>query len=296
MTARAARAAARPATLEFRAMNTDWWLSASGGVDLRQAEATVHEAETVLSRFRPDSALTVLNRDRESSHPWLAAVVQRGLELEGITLGAFDVRVGAALLAAGYDRTFEELAGRPPALPPTGVAVDGPLVTVEGERVRLAGPGLLDLGGIAKGWTVDLAAGLLAAAGADHYLVDGGGDIRGCGVGTDGTPWAVGVGDGLAVALDGAAVATSSTARRCWRNEDGAAHHVIDPRSGLPSRGGVRTATVVAADTATADALATAIVAQPRLGLAGLAALGADALLDQDDHWVMTPGMERWLK
>ncbi len=187
------------------------------------------------------------------------------------------------------DRVADDLVR---VAPPVGLLA----VEVLGDVVTLEGVGALDLGGIAKGWTIDRVADAIEVAGHRDYVIDGGGDIRVGGCGGDGSPWAIGVGDGLVVHLSDEAVATSSTAKRRWVTPSGEAHHVIDPRTGLPSVTGVTNAVVVASDATTADALATAVVADPARGLRAVTALGGGALIEQDGAWLVTPGMERWLR
>jgi thiamine biosynthesis lipoprotein ApbE len=57
----------------------------------------------------------------------------------------------------------------------------------------------------------------------------------------------------------------------------------------------VTTAVVVAEDAATADALATALVANPSAGLSAAWPLHAEVLLERDGRWEMTPGLEGFL-
>ena len=66
------------------------------------------------------------------------------------------------MLASGYDRSFERIGA------PVALRADArrPALHREGDRVRLDGPGLLDLGGVAKGWTVDRVYDWLCALGA----------------------------------------------------------------------------------------------------------------------------------
>jgi len=282
-------------THEFRAMNTDWWITSDRG-ELAGAEALVHQAERRLSRFLPDSALSRLNRDRTASDPWLAEVTRRALAAHEQTGGAFDIRVADALVAVGYDRTFELIE----AHPASRALVSRPEVpclevSVNGDTVTLRGTGTVDLGGIAKGWTVDRVGAWLTDAGATSWLVDGGGDIRAAGQMADGTPWIVGVGDGLGVRLENAAVCTSSTGKRRWALGAGEAHHIIDPASGRPAAGEVTTAVVLATDTVTADILATAVIAQPVRGLAAVESCAAQAMVERHGRWEMTPGMDRWI-
>ncbi len=282
-------------TRTFRAMNTEWWLGAAGVIDLAPVEAAVHAAEARYSRFMRDSALSRLNRERRIRDADLADLVRTALVMHESTRGAFDVRVGAALQAAGYDRTFEALSHSTAPVLTFAPPASALRVEVREHDTQLHGTGTLDLGGIAKGWTVDRAAEAIERAGCTDYLVDGGGDIRAAGCDERGDPWIVGVGEGLAVRLQDAAVCTSSTRRRRWRAAGEDAHHIIDPATGAPARHEVTDAVVVARDTTTADVIATTIIADPERGLASAQALGAEALVLRAGHWEMTEGMRRWL-
>jgi thiamine biosynthesis lipoprotein len=284
-------------TRTFRAMNTEWWLGTADDRDLAPLEALVHTAEARYSRFQADSLLSQLNRDRSAHDAEFARLVRDALALGAATAGAFDIRIGAAVRAAGYDRSFETITAvlRSPALsfaPP----VDALTIEVEGDDVRLHGTGSIDLGGIAKGWTVDRVAEALEADGCHDYLVDGGGDIRVAGHDSDGALWTIGGGEGLTASVPAGAVCTSSTRRRRWRTATEDAHHIIDPATAAPARHDVIEAVVIAPLAATADALATTLIAQPEHGLAALAAFEADALLLRNGAWEMTEGMRRWLQ
>ena len=164
-------------THAFTAMGTTFWLRVEGVHQdvLPCAERFVRVAEARLSRFLPGSALSRLNTERVMSDPMLAAVAREAMRARVLTRGAFDATLGAALVAAGYDRSFERLPPNPGTAPVEHRELG---VGVEGDTVRLTGAGMLDLGGIAKGWTVDRVAEQLAAAGATGWVVDGGGDIR----------------------------------------------------------------------------------------------------------------------
>ena len=218
----------------FHAMGTEWSLIAANADELlRDAEGLVRWLELRLSRFDPDSPLSALNRDRRCVDPVLAQVVRLALGWRGRTRGLLDPTLGGTLAALGYATRFEHVEGRPMA------RVDHrPQVTVDGDCVALHGDGEVDLGGIAKGWAVDQVARRLASRGVRYGLVDGGGDLRAIG-----GPWPIGVGGDDAIVLRGDAVATSSTLRRAWRASDGTAlHHILDPRTGLPSASPLHTA------------------------------------------------------
>lgn len=225
----------------FRAMDTD--------VDVTVAAATppmdlfisvrvlFEQQEERFSRFQPGSLVSRLNRGEAVTDTWLAEACRLALAAYSATGGLFNPLVLDALMAAGYDRTFAEVAGGAPE----AVAVPDPVasIAIEGDTVRLV-EGRLDLGGIVKGWTVDLAAELVAAD-VSGILVNAGGDLRAVGTPDEGRGWLVDVAapDG-GIAWSGVvtgALATSTTAKRRWRTDGGGeAHHIIDPRTGLPAR------------------------------------------------------------
>ena len=67
----------------------------------------------------------------------------------------FDPTVHDAVVAAGYDRTFDDLAPDGPRIAP-GSACAG-RVSVHGSTIALDPGYRLDLGGIAKGYAADRA-------------------------------------------------------------------------------------------------------------------------------------------
>lgn len=277
---------------EFRAMGTDWWVRVDGGTAqlLDAVVGLVEEAEQRFSRFRLDSTLSTLNRERQTTDGELAALTRESLRLGDACLGAFNPSVGGALLAAGYDRSFDKLPATVDDRKPGG----RPGLLVRGDTVTLAGEGSVDFGGIAKGWTVDRAGELLRDEGCPRFIIDAGGDILvGDAPGRD--PLPIGLGD-LAVGLEAGAVATSSTLRRRWATASGTKHHIIDPRTSRPSQRCFAVASVVAPTATVADALATALIADPDATLPALEECGAEALLEGvDGSRHMTPGLQAML-
>lgn len=270
---------------EFHAMGTDWailCLHAKTSA-LLEAENLVRELEARFSRFLPDSALSRLNSERRAKDIELASVLRAALELRRSTQGRFDPTLGACLISLGYDRDFD--AVNHPSVHPAPF-VQSLNLHIDGDEIILEGKGLVDLGGIAKGWAVDRAVEFLAASGATEILVDGGGDIR-----VLGGEWPIGVGENHSVTLKSGAIATSSTKRRHWTSVQGLKlHHILDPRTGLPADTNVDTVTVIAADAMTADALATAGVVDlagqlPKFLEAGVQA----AVRGIDGTWYTTP-------
>jgi thiamine biosynthesis lipoprotein len=210
--------------------------------------------EHVLSRFDPESALARLNAhgtaDRVDDVLWEAIDVALGAA--AATDGLVTPTILSALEAVGYDRTFDRMERDQPG-PPSDARAVPDWRTIERDArtrsIRLL-PGLrLDLGGTAKGWTADIAARSLARIGP--ALVDVGGDVAMSRSPRDGWPIAIADPRGRRDALDlvvlrGGGIATSGRDFRRWKRSGLEQHHLIDPRTGAPSRTDVLSATVIA--------------------------------------------------
>jgi thiamine biosynthesis lipoprotein len=154
--------------------------------------------------------------------------------------------------------------------------------------------GLPDPTGAVKGWSVDRAGAILAAAGVDRFFLSAGGDVLVHGGQGRCVPWRVGVAhpfapDAVALVLqaDDLAVATSGTTER--------GHHIIDPRTAAAADE-LLTVTVAGPDLARADAYATAAFAMGREGLRWVDALPgyAAAGITHDARLISTRGLDRY--
>ncbi|MEO6398302.1 MAG: FAD:protein FMN transferase [Tepidiformaceae bacterium] len=197
------------------------------------------QQEERFSRFRPQSLLSHLNGGEAVDDAWLAAASRMALEAHRFSGGLFNPLILGSLERAGYSRTFAEVksVGEPLPLP----APDpGDCLKITGTVVRLR-DARMDLGGIVKGWTVDLAVEMLSVP-EPNVLVNAGGDLR-CAGAEDGlgTGWVASIAalagrDDAWVGRLSGALATSTTLKRRWRTAAGAsAHHLIDPRTGMPA-------------------------------------------------------------
>ncbi len=266
-------------TRSFRAMNADVEAVAVAEPSrsdeaqraLAEVEALFHTTDATLSRFRPESELSRLNA--AAGRPFAAsatlyAVVADAIDAARAAAGLFDPTILPALIAAGYDRSFELLPEeREDSCSPPAPAFSWRDVQLDPIARTLALPRgcALDLGGIGKGWMLDRAAERLRAFGS--FAIDAGGDLVLGGAQANGSPWTVGVQDPMAPGRDllgldltDCAIATSTVARRRWLLGGRVQHHLIDPRSGRPSRSGALAATVIAGSAARAETLAKAAV------------------------------------
>lgn len=240
---------------------------------LDAAFTELQRVETLMSRFLPWSEVGRANalaaRGPVALGPETARVVAAALQWAEWSGGAFD-----PCLARASD-LWDVLHREEP--PPADVvaaladlslwrAVDLSPATA-GARLRFADPrAALDLGGIAKGHAVDLAADALRAHGVRDGFACVGGDLYALGRSEDGDPWRVGVRDPadparlcatLRVADE--AVATSGDYLRFFRHGGQNYHHLLDPATATPVAGPRHSLTVRAATCRTADAAATTL-------------------------------------
>jgi FAD:protein FMN transferase len=224
------------------------------------AESEFSRYEQTFSRFREDSELSRLNQTgRVQPSPQLAEVIRLALAARDRTRGRFDPTVHDALVAAGYDRSFEHV-GRTggPGVATTVARCGGEVVidTVSG-AITLGYGVRLDLGGIAKGYAVDRVAELAGAHAS--CMVNAGGDVAVCGPPSCGA-WDIGVtrGDGsvMTLSLSRGGLATSGRDRRRWTVDSREAHHIIDPVTSAPAQTDLLRVTAVASSAVDAEVLA----------------------------------------
>ncbi len=237
---------------------------------LESVEVLFHEVEERCSRFLPTSELSLLNsaplQGAEVSNITFL-ILTEALCAHRFTHGAFDPRVLSDLVRLGYDRTFSALATTCSNQFPTSTTPVGsraplppwtPMLNAESNAVVL-GDHPLDLGGIGKGITVRMSAEILRNA-TPSFLIEAGGDCYLGGRPLDDTAWKVGIENPWSperhvavLGLVDAGCATSSTRIRRWDHQGRSAHHLIDPRTGLPGGDGLTSVTVVDEDPAVAE-------------------------------------------
>lgn len=284
---------------------------------LARVRRLIDEVDQRLSRFRPESDLSQLNRDpRETvpADPLVLDALATALTAADRSDGLLDPTILPALIEHGYARTRRDatpvgllaaLRDAPPRRParphPGGAWRQVRISRVNGTITRP--PGLrLDVGATAKGWLADRCGALLHAHA--RWAVDLGGDLRVGGPQARSRPFVVEATAPLRatpaarLVLSSGAVATSGIDRRLWRRPDGApAHHLIDPATGAPAWTGLLTVTAVAASGEEAELIAGATLLRGPGAIGRLSLSGGLAI---DDHGHVhrrpnvRPGAWRW--
>ncbi len=244
----------------------------------------------VMNAYDPDSFVSRLN-DLPSSTPLkvqqgeevILDVLDTAHKVSELSDGAFDITFASVGRYWRFDPTDprlpsdEEVAVAKERIDYRNVVVDreAGTVTLLGDQTRIG------LGGIAKGKVVDVAIRYLRTHGADGALVNAGGDMFGFGTKPGGESWKIGLRhprqqdtlmtDNISIGgrnFGDFAVVTSGDYERSFIHDGIRYHHIIDPRTGMPSSG-LSSVTVFGVNAEWADAFATAIFV-----------LGADKGLD----------------
>jgi len=244
--------------------------TAAGEAALEQIE----RLEEQLSVYRDTSDLSYLNQNAGQGpvrvENRLYELLKRCAELTQQTQGAFDVSAGALVRAWGFAGGDKRIPGRQElenALARTGMQYVE--FNDQDNSICYGRDGLeINLGSIGKGYAVDEAITLMRREfNIDSALIQGGfSSIFALGT-PPGDPggWKVAIQNPLntrqyiaTVRLRDRALGTSGTANQYFYADDKRYGHVLDPRTGSPADE-LAGASVIADDTATADALATAL-------------------------------------
>lgn len=273
--------------LEFQSMDTSIEVRAICEKDddslkfaINQVPNWFAEIEARVSRFKPSSELTQINKGSNETYeisPVLLDLINNALASARMTDGIFDPTVLNSLILVGYNRSFSEDHRTSGATKEQISSVNRQASTVTGNRGTFEGYKLLeidperkvlslprglglDLGGIAKGWIVDQSLKRLKNIGSNSEIcINAGGDLN-LFLPEGSEPWEIDVQNPFNLRKDlgymnieGGSVATSSILKRSWFSGGTFCHHIIDPRTGLPSCSNVVAATVVAPTAAEAE-------------------------------------------
>lgn len=244
-----------------------------------QLDSLFRACNSEFSIFDSLSLISRLNRNEtDSMDEGLCKVIHRSLELSEATGGAFDITVGPLVNAWGFGNMGRQTPSQKTVdslMQLTGygkIQVDGMRIIKDDKRIQL------NLNAIVKGYIVDRTAELVGKRHPD-FLVNIGGEIVCRGKRPNGKPWIIGIqlptNDSLESGTythrfhlqEGKAVATSGDYRRYHTDSTGRRYsHIIDPRTGRSEQSDLLSATVIAGDCMTADALATACMVLGKKG------------------------------
>ncbi len=191
-------------------------------------------------------------------------LIKQSQEFSKLTNGSFDITYASVGHLFDYRKevkpTDEEIAAAKLLIDYRNIVLDEDQRTVSFLKQGVK----IDLGGIAKGFAVDRSIQHLYDLGIEHALVSAGGDTRLLGD-RNGRAWLVGIRDPkdtkeviVMLPLQDEALSTSGDYERFFIEDGKKYHHIIHPTTGY-SASKVRSASILASDSTTTDALSTSI-------------------------------------
>jgi FAD:protein FMN transferase len=234
--------------------------------------------DRLMSTWKEDTEISLVNREA-GKHPVkiseeLFALLQESVRYSELTHGAFDITYASV----GYLYDFKK------GVHPDQMAIDAALPGINWRHMVLderkltvffSRPGMrIDLGGIAKGYSVDRGIGILQKLGITRAMVNAGGDTRILGD-RFGKPWVVGIRDPdhegktfLRIPLTDTAFSTSGDYERYFDEDGKRFHHIIDPKTGDSARK-CRSVTIISGTATRTDALTKSVfIMGPEEGIA----------------------------
>lgn len=260
------------ASQEIFAMDTYMTVTAYGteaekAVD--EAIAEIERLDALLSTGSETSEITELNQNGGGvMSEDVEYLVERSLELWESTGGMFDIAIYPLMKEWGFadgnyqvptEERLQELLKLADA---SKIEYDADIHTISFEKEGM----MIDLGGIAKGYTSARIMDIFR----EHEIVSGlvnlGGNVQVYGTKTDGSNWRVAIqspvdtGDYLGVlSTANRAVITSGGYERYFEEDGVTYHHILDPSTGYPVENGLISVTIVSVDGTLADGLSTSL-------------------------------------
>ncbi|MGX5201657.1 FAD:protein FMN transferase [Aliikangiella sp. IMCC44632] len=235
---------------------------------IKDVVGEMERIDRVMSPYKPNSELTQINENAAKGAMKISQemfdILARSHYFAELTHGAFDI----SFSSVGYLYNYRE------QVKPTASQIDQLRSAINYRNIQLNPQTQevfftdkrvkIDLGGIGKGYAVDRSIQILQRHGIQNAFVNAGGDSRIIGR-KNSRLWYIGIKhprnpDKLLanMPLENVALSTSGDYERFFELEGKRYHHIIDPKTGDSARE-IQSATIIADDSITADALSTSV-------------------------------------
>lgn len=238
-----------------------------------QVDSLLRAFDQSVSLWEPKSVISRINKgdttvvpDETFKYNFLLSK-----EVSANTDGAFDFTIAPLVTAWGFGLKERENITQQ-LIDSLKAFVDYRMVALEaGKITKQDSRTKFDFNAVAQGYSVDLIGTLLESYGINSYIVDVGGEVFARNTKPDGSEWRVGIEKPaedkenvqeiqLVVALQNKGIATSGSYRKYYEENGQRFSHTIDPHTGYPVNHNLLSVTVMAGNTALADAYSTAFM------------------------------------
>lgn len=264
-----------PVRLEGSTMGTTYhitYFDADGRNFKKEIDSLLIDFNQSLSTYIPDSEISTFNKHAilKFELPYFLPMLEMSKEVYDLSGGAYDPTVGPLVNAWGFGPEGRQT--------PDPLVVDSLIRLVGFDSIyydsvsvcKLKANIQLDFSAIAKGYGADVISDFLLAQNIENHFVEIGGEIMCHGTNQQNKKWRVGINvpspdaemqsAHAIISLSDKGIATSGNYRNYYIKDGRKYAHTISPVTGAPVEHSLLSATVVAQDCATADAVATALM------------------------------------
>ncbi len=235
----------------------------------------VKELESILSINENGTLVDKIN-DEAGINPvkvddYTYTVVKKGVEYSKLSNGLFDISVGpiVKLWSIGLPEakvpTKQEIDEKLPLIGYSDIEINDADKTIYLKRKGM----MLDLGGIAKGYTADVISDILTEEGVNSAIINLGGNIFAHGKKPNGDEWKIGIQDPFSerggiigtLITSNKSIVTSGIYERYIEENGIKYHHILSPKTGYPYENEIAGITIVSDNSTDGDALSTSVFA-----------------------------------
>jgi thiamine biosynthesis lipoprotein ApbE len=242
----------------------------------------VNRLDLLMSNYKEESELSKVNKNAASEPTYcdneLAYIIEQSLQHSDITDGAFDITIGPLMKKWGFFKGQGEIPAKED-LESVLESVSYKNIIIE-EKIKKSlfrDPSIvktiffknpdtqIDLGGIGKGYAVDMATRILKGNRIRSALINFAGNIYAYGTPPGKESWVIGLqhprkSEGLLSSFEikDKAVSTSGDYEKFFTIDGKRYSHIIDPRTGNPVKD-IVSVTIIADNATRADALSTGV-------------------------------------
>ncbi|MGN0026663.1 MAG: FAD:protein FMN transferase, partial [Clostridium sp.] len=235
---------------------------------VKELESTlsINENGTLVDKINEEAGINPVKVDEDTY-----TVVKKGIEYSKLSNGLFDISVGPIVklwnigLPEAKVPTQEEIHERLPLIGYNDIELNDTDKTIYLKRKGM----IIDLGGIAKGYTADVISDILTEEGVNSAIINLGGNIFAHGKKPNGDEWKIGIQDPFSerggiigtLITSNKSVVTSGIYERYIEKDGVKYHHILSPKTGYPYDNEVAGITIVSDKSTDGDALSTSVFA-----------------------------------
>jgi len=239
----------------------------------REVDSILTVFDQSVSLYIPGSVISRINQNDPDVKPdhYFKDNFKMAMKIASLTGGAFDPTVGPFVSAWGFGlENKAEISNS--LIDSIKEFVGYKMIHLNNNRIVKDDPRIkVDFNAIAQGYAVDILAEFLESKGIINYLIDIGGEVYAKGTKENKDPWRVGIQvptsdkygkieANVIVKLKDKALATSGNYRKYYEENNVRYSHTIDPATAYPVQHSLLSVSVLAENTAKADAYATAFM------------------------------------